>query len=124
MSAKMNRRSFLVTGAAVGAAGLVGGSLLSACSGGKKNANTPLREPGSYYIPELPDKAIEGRPLKCGLIGCGGRGNGAVSNLLEAADGITITALGDVFPDRVQATREAIAKDHGQEVPQDHCCQR
>ena len=60
MSSKMNRRSFLATGAAVGAAGLVGGTLLSACTGGKKNAKlTPLREPGSYYIPELPDKAIE-----------------------------------------------------------------
>ena len=122
MSSKMNRRSFLATGAAVGAAGLVGGSLLSACSGEKKGGKTtPLREPGSYYIPELPDKAIDGRPLKAGLIGCGGRGNGAVNDLLAAADGITITALGDVFPDRVQATREAIAKEHGQEVPADHC---
>ena len=53
MSSKMNRRSFLATGAAVGAAGLVGGTLLSACTGGKKSAKlTPLREPGSYYIPE------------------------------------------------------------------------
>ena len=122
MSSKMNRRSFLATGAAVGAATLVGGSLISACTGGKKgNKLTPLREPGSYYIPELPDKAIDGRPLKAGLIGCGGRGNGAVGNLLEAADGITITALGDVFPDRVQSTREAIAKDHGQEVPEENC---
>ena len=122
MSQKMNRRSFLATGAAVGAASLVGGPLLSACSGGKKNDKpAPLREAGTYYIPELPDKAVEGRPLKAGLIGCGGRGNGAVGDLLSAADGITITALGDVFPDRVQATREAIAKDHGQEVPAENC---
>ena len=77
MSAKMNRRSFLTTTAVVGAAGLVGGQLLTACSGGKKGDKlTPLKEPGSYYIPELPDKAIDGRSLKCGLIGCGGRGNG------------------------------------------------
>ena len=94
MSAKMNRRSFLTTTAVVGAAGLVGGQLLTACSGGKKDGKaSPLREPGSYYVPELPDKAIDGRPLKCGLIGCGGRGNGAVGDLLTAADGITITAL-------------------------------
>ena len=119
MSAKMNRRSFLTAGAAAGAAGLLGGALLTSCAGGNKQK--PLREPGSYYIPELPDKAIDGRPLKAGLIGCGGRGNGAVDNLLEAANGITITALGDVFPDRVEATRKAIAEKHGQEVPADHC---
>lgn len=122
MSSKMNRRSFLATGAAVGAASLVGGTLLSACSGGKKSTKiTPLREPGSYYIPELPDKAVDGRPLKAGLIGCGGRGTGAVNDLLNAADGITITALGDVFEDKVLATRESLAKDRGQEVPADHC---
>ncbi len=122
MSSKMNRRSFLATTAAVGAAGLVGGQLITACSGKEKGSKlTPLREPGSYYIPELPDKAIDGRPLKCGLIGCGGRGNGAVGDLLAAANGITITALGDVFPDRVQSTRESIAKDHGQEVPSENC---
>ena len=122
MSSKMNRRSFLATTAAVGAAGLVGGQLLTACSGKEKGPKlTPLREPGSYYVPELPDKAIDGRPLKAGLIGCGGRGNGAVGDLLNAANGVTITALGDVFPDRVKATREAIAKDHGQEVPEENC---
>ena len=118
MSSKMNRRSFLSASAAAGAAGLLGGALLTSCSSDKQK---PLRQPGSYYIPELPDKAIEGRPLKAGLIGCGGRGNGAVNDLLEAADGITITALGDVFPDRIEATRKNIAEGHGQEVPADHC---
>ena len=122
MSSKMNRRSFLATGAVVGAAGLVGGSLLSACTGGKKSGKLiPLREPGSYYVPELPDKAIEGRALKAGLIGCGGRGNGAVGDLLTAADGITITALGDIFPDRIRDTREAIEREYGQVVPEDQC---
>ena len=118
MSSKMNRRSFLTASAAAGAAGLLGGALLTSCSNDKQK---PLRQPGSYYIPELPDKAIDGRPLKAGLIGCGGRGNGAVDNLLEAAGGITITALGDVFPDRVEGTRKSIAEKYGQEVPADHC---
>ena len=118
----MNRRSFLTTTAVVGAAGLVGGQLLTACSGGKKGDKlTPLKEPGSYYIPELPDKAIDGRPLKAGLIGCGGRGNGAVGDLLTAADGVTITALGDVFPDRIRDTREAIEREFGQVVPAENC---
>ena len=58
MSSKMNRRSFLTTTAVVGAAGLVGGQLLTACTGGKKEAKvTPLREAGSYYLRVYIDKA-------------------------------------------------------------------
>lgn len=119
MSKSMNRRDFLTASAALGVASVAGVSLLSACAG--KEKNKPLREAGSYYVPELPDKAIEGRELKVGLIGCGGRGNGAVRDLLAAADGIQIIALGDVFPDRVQEVRASLAADCGQEVPQENC---
>ena len=125
MAKKISRRKFLISsGAAVGAAGLLGGSgLVTACSSAESTSakQVPLREKGSYYLPEMPDKAISGKALKAGLIGCGGRGTGAVDNLLEAADGITITALADVFEDRIKATRESIAKNHGQEVPLDKC---
>ena len=125
MAKKISRRKFLVSsGVAVGAASLLGstGLVATSCSGNADNGKqVPLREKGTYYVPEMPDKAIDGKPLKAGLIGCGGRGNGAVDNLLEAADGITITALGDVFEDRLAATRESIAKNHGQEIPADHC---
>ncbi len=120
MSNKISRRAFLSTSAALGAASVAGASLLSACTGGKETAK-PLRAAGTYYVPELPDKANPGRELKVGLIGCGGRGTGAVDNLLEAADGITVTALGDVFPDRVKAARSSIAEAHGQEVPEENC---
>lgn len=82
----MDRRSFLGRSARIGV-GLVGGSvLLSACAGGDKSGKmTPLRQPGEYYVPELPDKAIDGKELKVGVIGCGGRGSGAVEDLLNAA---------------------------------------
>ena len=92
---KMDRRSFLGTSAKIGVAGVVGGTLLASC-GKKEPKIVPLRQPGEYYIPELPDKAIDGKALKVGVIGCGGRGSGAIINLLDAADGITVTALGDV----------------------------
>ena len=116
----MNRRSFLGVSTAIGAAGVLGGSaLLTACS--SKNKLVPLKEPGSYYVPELPDKAIEGRELKVGLVGCGGRGNGAIKNLMEAADGIVIAALGDVFPDRIASTREKIKSAFNVEIPDDKC---
>ena len=85
----------------IGAAGLVAPAILTGCA--NENKQTPLRQEGEYYVPELPDKAVEGRELKVGVVGCGGRGSGAVINLLDAADGITVTALGDVFQQGVQA---------------------
>ena len=75
---KMNRRSFLQTSTMLGVGGLVGASaLLSACKEG--NQLVPLKQPGEFYVPELPDKAIDGKELKVGVIGCGGRGSGAVA---------------------------------------------
>ena len=81
-----NRRQFLSCGAMIGAAGMVAPAILSSCGGGAKEETgyTPLKAPGEYYVPELPDKADDGRELKVGLVGCGGRGSGAVENLLEA----------------------------------------
>ncbi len=117
----MDRRSFLGTSAALGALGLVGSDmLLSSCSGKGKGAIVPLRQPGEYYVPELPDKAIDGREIKVGVVGCGGRGSGAVNDLLNAADGVKITALGDVFPDRLNSLRDKLA-DKGMEVPAENC---
>jgi myo-inositol 2-dehydrogenase/D-chiro-inositol 1-dehydrogenase len=43
--------------------------------------------------------------IKVGLIGCGGRGNGAAVDVLRAAKGVTIHALGDVFKFRVEGAR-------------------
>lgn len=103
----------------VGVVGIVGGgALLTSCS----NANklVPLKQPGEYYVPELPDKAIEGKELKVGVIGCGGRGSGAVHNLLDAADGITVAALGDVFSDRLEKLRKKLVEKN-QNVPDDKC---
>ena len=120
MSKTINRRDFLSYSAALGATGLVGSSLLTAC-GPKKEKLVPLREPGTYYVPELTDKAIEGKPLKVGVIGCGGRGSGAIINLLDAADGITVTALGDTYEDRLQNLRKSLIEKKGQEVPEANC---
>lgn len=114
----MDRREFLRGTAALGAASLVGASMLSSCG---RDEPKPLRQPGSYYIPDLPDKAVEGRPLKVGLVGCGGRGTGALGNLLEAADGITVTALGDILPDQMDNCRAKIEAGYGVTVPDANC---
>ena len=116
---KMNRRDFLQRSTILGVGGIVGVSALaSACKGPKY---VPLRKPEDYYIPELPDKAIQGKEIKVGVIGCGGRGSGAIQNLFDAADGIRLTALGDVFPDRIEGLRKMAAEKLGQEVPDENC---
>ena len=84
-SAKTNRRKFIqTTGAALGATVAFNlGSPIHAFSSG---SNT----------------------LKVGLIGCGGRGAGAASQALEADPDTIITALGDVFSDRLDETYQAL----------------
>ncbi len=119
MDNKMNRRSFIGVSSMIGAAGLLGGAVLTSCK--NKNKLVPLKQPGEYYIPELPDKAIAGRELKVGVIGCGGRGNGAVGNLLDAADGIQVTALGDVFADRLENVKNTLKEKRNQIVPDENC---
>ncbi|WP_156810953.1 Gfo/Idh/MocA family protein [Phocaeicola abscessus] len=120
---KISRRSFFSYSAMLGASGMISSSsILSSCTGKERgSANTPLKQPGEYYVPELPDKAVEGKALKVGLVGCGGRGSGAVENLLEAADGITVVALGDVFSDRLESVKKMLAEKYDQKVPDEGC---
>jgi len=54
-----------------------------------------------------------GRALKVGVIGCGGRGTGAAFDALAASPDTRVTALADLFPDRVERARGALA-EHGQ----------
>ncbi|MBR5670623.1 MAG: Gfo/Idh/MocA family oxidoreductase [Bacteroidales bacterium] len=119
---KLSRREFFGCSAAIGGAAIVASApILSSCSGKGGDAKlVPLKQPGEYYIPELPDKAIDGRELKVGLIGCGGRGSGAIDNLLAAADGIKVTAAGDTFKDRTDAFLKKM-QDKGQALTADNC---
>lgn len=48
--------------------------------------------------------------LKVGLIGCGGRGSGAAVQALSADSSVKLTALGDVFADRLQGSLENLKK--------------
>jgi len=49
--------------------------------------------------------------IKVGMLGCGGRGNGAIQNCLEADPGVEIIALADLFDDQVKGTRDRFAKN-------------
>ncbi len=48
--------------------------------------------------------------LKVGLIGCGGRGTGAAVQALEADPDVVLTAMGDVFQDRLDEAYQEIIK--------------
>src|SRR5689334_19923741 len=82
MSDTVNRRDFLTTGAA--AAGAL------AFSGG-------LYAQGSQTV-------------NVGIIGCGGRGGGAVINVLEADKDVKIAAICDLHLDKAKATLANVKK--------------
>src|SRR5262245_15983520 len=74
MSESINRRDFLTAGAAV--------------------AGT-LAFQGALY-------AADSQTMNVGLIGCGGRGMGAVRNILDADKNVQIVGLCDLFEDKVK----------------------
>ena len=47
-------------------------------------------------------------PIKVGMIGCGGRGSGAAMDALSAEKDVVIWAMGDVFPDRLEGSRNGL----------------
>lgn len=108
-----NRRQFISNSVAMGILGSLGtGNLLSSCSTEKK---------AEYIPPTFPATAPDGPVLKAGVIGCGGRGTGAAVNFLNAGPNLQITALADVFQDRIDRTREVIKKSHNVDVPDENC---
>ena len=99
-----SRRAFIGTAVAAGV-------LATACSKSEQKVS----------IPTLRDQAPDGSLLKAGLIGCGGRGKGAALDFLNAGPNLQITALGDVFRDRLDDAHKTIQKEKGQTVSEDMC---
>jgi predicted dehydrogenase len=107
---QLSRRNFLGNALAVSAVGALGvQGLVSACGRKKITLPTPL------------DSAPDGPVLKAGLIGCGGRGTGAALNFLDAGPNLKITALGDLFEDRLNSAKDKLLKKKQNEVAEDHC---
>jgi myo-inositol 2-dehydrogenase / D-chiro-inositol 1-dehydrogenase len=46
----------------------------------------------------------------CGLIGCGGRGSGAIKNCLDADANVVVMAVGDVFKDKADGVAANLSK--------------
>ena len=61
--------------------------------------------------------------FKVGLVGCGGRGTGAAVNAMRADPGVRLTALADVFADRLEGSLERLKKAEPDQVAvsRDHC---
>jgi predicted dehydrogenase len=116
-----SRRSFLSGTIAAGITGAIGTGTISSCISEKTDENIYAYTKRDLNLPPLLDTAPDGRELKAGVIGCGGRGTGAAINFLDAGTGLTIGALGDVFQDRVDACRERIKTQKNVEVPADKC---
>lgn len=108
MSNNFNRRQFIGVGA-VAAAGLMVG-----CS--SKGGKTRTMESVKFL-----DQAPDGKEIKAGLIGCGGRGTGAAINFLDAGPNLKIHALGDVFQDRIDGCNNKLKEEKQVTVPKENC---
>jgi len=102
----ISRRSFIGTVAAAS-------SMLAACS-----KTGPQK---SSALSGILDQAPDGKPLKAGLIGCGGRGTGAALDFLKSGPNLQVVALGDVFADRLNGAREKLQNEAKQTIADDHC---
>ncbi|MDG5798924.1 Gfo/Idh/MocA family oxidoreductase [Marinilabiliaceae bacterium ANBcel2] len=104
-----NRRHFIKNSAgAIGTAALISSGLaLHAC---KNREKTP---PG--YINFL-NKAVDGRGLTAGIVGCGNRGTGAALDFINAGNDLKITHLADVFEDKVFECRDRLYKETGEKI--------
>lgn len=91
LTSAVNRRDFVKASAALGAAGVMGG-ILSPAFASKLSGSTA-------------------NTIRVGVIGCGGRGTGAAVNSLEAHPAVSIVAMADLFPDRLEGSLNHL-KDH------------
>ncbi|MHB1037253.1 MAG: Gfo/Idh/MocA family protein [Pirellulales bacterium] len=99
-SSRRSRREFLVDSAIV-----AGASLAGSLVGGRA-----VHAAGSDA-------------LKIGLVGCGGRGAGAVVSALTANPQAKLVAMADAFGDRLENSRKALQADRGAQIAvnDDHC---
>lgn len=100
-----SRRNFISTVAAAGA-------VMVACSGNKINTSN---------LPAFLDQAPDGKELRAGLIGCGGRGSGAALDFLNSGPNVKIVALADVFKDRLDDCKGKLAKEKNNIVADENC---
>ncbi len=111
----LSRRNFLNRSAVAGTVGVIAGpSLLSSCA---QNEVKDVK----YDLCSFLDQAPDGPELKAGLIGCGGRGRGAMQNFLDAGPNLKIVAFADVIDERLVEANNVLKKKTGEVVPDEKC---
>ncbi len=61
--------------------------------------------------------AAEDNTIRLAIIGCGGRGTGAVANALEAPGGpVKLVAMADLFPDKLNGSHKNLSEKFGDKV--------
>ena len=60
--------------------------------------------------------------IRYGVVGCGGRGTGAAVNAVESSEGVVLTAIGDLFEDRLDESKAKLKENIGDayQVAADH----
>jgi myo-inositol 2-dehydrogenase/D-chiro-inositol 1-dehydrogenase len=48
--------------------------------------------------------------IKVGLVGCGGRGSGALENVLQSARGVQVVAIADYFKEKTDSCRSRVLR--------------
>lgn len=74
-------------------------------------ATAALVATGNYAFAQGANK-----PLRVGVVGCGGRGSGAALNVLDAAPDLVIRSLGDLFPDRMNGLKNSLKERAGKDA--------
>jgi myo-inositol 2-dehydrogenase/D-chiro-inositol 1-dehydrogenase len=98
-----SRRTFVKSAAAIAAAPVLAGY---------QAASARAAQPNSGAQPAQ----LNTKPLKLGLIGCGGRGTGAAVQALRADPNTTLVSMGDVFEDRLKSSLSGINGELGDQA--------
>ena len=111
---ELSRRRF-ISNTAMATIGTIGAAqLITSCAGNSGKTK-------EIKLPALLTQAPDGKVLKAGLVGCGGRGTGAAINFLDAGPNLQIVALGDVFQDRLDKCRAELKAQKNVEIPDEKC---
>jgi predicted dehydrogenase len=63
--------------------------------------SSSLLTAGTLVTPHISKAVSNTQPIKIGLVGCGGRGCGAVKNAMDADPNVELVAIGDLLGDRI-----------------------
>ena len=108
----IDRRKFIGKAAMAGIGIAGAGAVLSSC---KRKAET-----ADLKLPPVLRGAPKGKKLRAGLIGAGDRGTGAAINFISSGPDLEITALADVFQDKIDACRQRFAS-FNLPIPAENC---